>query len=194
LAGSQLGVLSGRLRHLPWGSGRHVLLKIQKAFTHLHDITVSSQWTREKFKQHRELLHQLNSSWIFKKVLNCGIENSYWAIFRFSSSTEEMRWQVQLFFLITWKEIKEKEFIISSGVKSRSRLVPSSWMLSLHLRSTYASLLCRFECVRTLTCCIMHCHFLLVSVIVGNGLDELGLIPSRRRDCSVHHYVDCSLG
>jgi hypothetical protein len=78
--------------------------------------------------------------------------------------------------------------------KNRPRLVPSSWMLSLHLRSNYASLLCRFECIRTLTCCIMHYHVLLVSVIVGYGLDELGLIPSRRSNCSLHHYVDCSSG
>ena len=42
-AGPQLGVLSGRLLHVPWGSRRHVLLKIRKAFTHLRDVTLSSQ-------------------------------------------------------------------------------------------------------------------------------------------------------
>ena len=52
------------------------------------------------------------------------------------------------------------------------RLVPSSWLLSLHLRSTYASLLCRFESVLTLSCFIVHCQFLFVGVIFGYGLDE----------------------
>jgi hypothetical protein len=32
--------------------------------------------------------------------------------------------------------------------ENHSRLVLSSWLLSLHLRLTYASLLCRSECVR----------------------------------------------
>jgi hypothetical protein len=87
LAGPQLDILSGWLRHLPWGSRRHVLLKIQKAFTHLHDVTLSSQWTRENFKPHKELLHQLNNSWIFKNVLNCGIKNSSYSY----NKTNEMR-------------------------------------------------------------------------------------------------------
>jgi len=78
--------------------------------------------------------------------------------------------------------------------KNHFRLVPSSWMLSLHLRSTTLLCCAGSNVFVILTCCIAHCHFLLVGVIVGYGLDELGLIPNRRRDCSLRHYVDCSSG